>query len=50
MFAPIVSPGSRSILFAAHDPEEAPFSEADLEMFQILARQSSGCRRECTLI
>jgi two-component system NtrC family sensor kinase len=42
MFAPIVSPGSRSILFAARDPEELPFSEADLEMFQILARQSAA--------
>ena len=42
MFAPIVSPGSRSILFAAHDPDELPFSEADLEMFQVLARQSAA--------
>jgi len=42
MFAPIVSPGSRSILFAARDPNESPFSEADLEMFQILARQSAA--------
>jgi signal transduction histidine kinase len=42
MFAPIVSPGSRSILFAARDPEDVPFSEADLEMFQILARQSAA--------
>jgi two-component system NtrC family sensor kinase len=42
MFAPIVSPGSRSILFAARDPNELPFSEADLEMFQILARQSAA--------
>jgi two-component system NtrC family sensor kinase len=42
MFAPIISPGSRSILFAARDPNETPFSEADLEMFQILARQSAA--------
>ncbi len=42
MFAPIVSPGSRSILFAARDPDELPFSEADLEMFQVLARQSAA--------
>ncbi len=42
MYAPIVSPGSRSILFAARDPNELPFSQADLEMFQILARQSAA--------
>jgi len=42
MFAPIIGPGSRSILFAARDPNELPFSEADLEMFQILARQSAA--------
>ena len=42
MFAPIVSPGSRSILFAARDPDELPFSEADVEMFQVLARQSAA--------
>ena len=42
MFAPIVSPGSRSILFVARDPDELPFSEADLEMFQVLARQSAA--------
>jgi len=42
MYAPIISPGSRSILFAARDPDELPFSEADLEMFQILARQSAA--------
>ncbi|HUI90468.1 MAG TPA: response regulator [Anaerolineales bacterium] len=49
MFAPIVSPGSRSILFAARDPEELPFSEADLDMFQILARQSAAAMENARL-
>ncbi|HUH98494.1 MAG TPA: response regulator [Anaerolineales bacterium] len=49
MFAPIVSPGSRSILFAGRDPEETPFSEADLEMFQILARQSAAAMENARL-
>jgi len=49
MFAPIVSPGSRSILFAARDPDELPFSEADLEMFQVLARQSAAALENARL-
>jgi signal transduction histidine kinase/DNA-binding response OmpR family regulator len=49
MFAPIISPGSRSILFAARDPNELPFSEADLEMFQILARQSAAAMENARL-
>jgi signal transduction histidine kinase len=49
MFAPIVSPGSRSILFAARDLNELPFSEADLEMFQVLARQSAAAMENARL-
>ena len=49
MFAPIVSPGSRSILFAARDPDDLPFSEADLEMFQVLARQSAAAMENARL-
>jgi len=49
MFAPIVSPGSRSILFVARDPDELPFSEADLEMFQVLARQAAAAMENARL-
>jgi signal transduction histidine kinase len=40
MFVPAVSPSSRNVLFAGRGPDGASFNEADLEMFQILARQA----------
>lgn len=41
IFIPVKRPGMKSLLFAGRDPEEPPFSEADLEMFLILANQSA---------
>ncbi len=38
---PTFSMNMRSVLFAARDVGEQPFREADLEMFQILARQAA---------
>jgi two-component system, NtrC family, sensor kinase len=42
MFVPIVREGFRGVFFAGRGPEEAAFSEADMEMFQILARQAAA--------
>lgn len=41
MFAPITRPGMRSLLYAGRESGQAPFREADLEMFLILARQAA---------
>jgi C4-dicarboxylate-specific signal transduction histidine kinase len=41
MAVPTLSMNMRSVLFAARDAGEAPLREADLEMFQILARQAT---------
>jgi len=41
MAVPSSSMNMRSVLFAARDEGEPPFREADLDMFQILARQST---------
>ncbi|MBE0681281.1 MAG: response regulator [Anaerolineales bacterium] len=40
ILAPIVRPNLRLVLYAARTTDEPPFRESDLEMFQILARQS----------
>jgi signal transduction histidine kinase/FixJ family two-component response regulator len=40
MFAPINRPSARSLLYAGREAGQPPFREADLEMFQILARQA----------
>ncbi len=41
MAVPTLSMNMRSVLFAARDTNEQPLREADLDMFQILARQAS---------
>lgn len=41
ILAPIVRPNFRIVLYAGRDPNEAPFRDSDLEMFQILARQAA---------
>jgi signal transduction histidine kinase len=40
MFVPVNRPGGRSLLYAGREEAQSPFREADLEMFQILARQA----------
>jgi signal transduction histidine kinase/CheY-like chemotaxis protein len=40
MFVPVNRPGVRSLLYAGRETGQAPFREADLEMFLILARQA----------
>jgi two-component system NtrC family sensor kinase len=40
MFVPVSRPGTRSLLYAGRESAQASFREADLEMFQILARQA----------
>ena len=40
MFVPVNRPGTRSLLYAGRESGQAPFREADLEMFLILARQA----------
>ncbi len=42
MFVPIVRQGFRGVFYAGRNPEEHPFVEADLDMFQILARQAAA--------
>jgi signal transduction histidine kinase len=42
IFIPIVRQGFRGVFYAGRNPEEHPFVEADLDMFQILARQASA--------
>lgn len=42
IFIPIVRQGFRGVFYAARNPEEHPFVEADLDMFQILARQAAA--------
>jgi signal transduction histidine kinase len=41
IFAPVTRPGMRSLLYAGRESAQAPFREADLEMFLILARQAA---------
>lgn len=41
MFLPVARLAVRHLLYAARDLNAAPFGEADLEMFQILARQAA---------
>lgn len=40
ILTPIIRPNLRMVLLAARSVDESPFRESDLEMFQILARQS----------
>ncbi|HTP02381.1 MAG TPA: response regulator [Anaerolineales bacterium] len=42
IFVPIVRQGFRGVFYAGRNPEEHPFVEADLDMFQILARQAAA--------
>ncbi|HEX8993387.1 MAG TPA: response regulator [Anaerolineales bacterium] len=42
MFVPIVRQGFRGVFYAGRSPEENSFVEADLDMFQILARQAAA--------
>ncbi len=41
MFVPVERPGARSLLYAGREAGQPPFREADLEMFQVLARQAA---------
>jgi signal transduction histidine kinase/CheY-like chemotaxis protein len=42
MFVPIVRQGFRGVFYAGRNPEEHPFVEPDMDMFQILARQGAA--------
>ncbi len=42
MFIPIARQGFRGVFFAGRDPEEYPFREVEMDMFQILARQAAA--------
>jgi signal transduction histidine kinase len=42
IFVPIVRQAFRGVFYAARNPEDNPFVEADLDMFQILARQAAA--------
>jgi len=42
MFVPIVRQGFRGVFYAARNPEVNAFVEADMDMFQILARQAAA--------
>jgi signal transduction histidine kinase len=42
IFVPIMRQGFRGVFYAARNPEEHPFVEADMDMFQILARQGAA--------
>jgi signal transduction histidine kinase/CheY-like chemotaxis protein len=49
MLVSVLRPDFRSALFAGRDPGEAPFSQADFEMFQILARQAAAAMENSRL-
>src|SRR5512142_272608 len=42
MLIPIVRQPFRGVFYAARNPEDHPFVEADMDMFQILARQAAA--------
>jgi two-component system, NtrC family, sensor kinase len=42
IFIPIVRQAFRGVFYAGRNPEEHPFVEADMDMFQILARQAAA--------
>lgn len=42
IFVPIMRQGFRGVFYAARNPEEHPFVDADMDMFQILARQGAA--------
>lgn len=41
ILAPILRPNMRMVMYAARGENDPPFSESDLEMFQILSRQAA---------
>ncbi len=49
MLVSVVRPDFHSILFAGRDPGEPSFSQADFEMFQILARQAAAAMENSRL-
>ena len=49
MFVPVSRPGARSLLYAGRESGQSPFREADLEMFQILARQAVAAMENARL-
>jgi signal transduction histidine kinase len=49
MLVSVVRPDFRSLLFAGREPAEAPFSQADFEMFQILTRQAAAAMENSRL-
>ena len=42
IFVPIVRQAFRGVFYAGRSPEDHPFEEADMDMFQILARQAAA--------
>lgn len=49
ILTPVIRPNLRMVLYAARTVEEPPFRESDLEMFQILARQSMAALENARL-
>lgn len=49
MFVPVIRPNFHCVLYAARDPQDAPFKESDFEMFQILARQAAAAMENSRL-
>lgn len=49
ILVPILRPNMRMVLYAARAVNEPPFGESDLEMFQILARQSAAALENARL-
>lgn len=49
MFVPVSRPGAHSLLYAGRESGQSPFREADLEMFQILARQAVAAMENARL-
>lgn len=49
MFVPVERPGARNLLYAGRELGQSPFREADLEMFQVLARQAVAAMENARL-
>ncbi|MCE7904875.1 MAG: response regulator [Anaerolineae bacterium CFX3] len=49
LFVPVTRPGGRSLLFAGRASGQSSFREADVEMFQILARQAVAAMENARL-
>lgn len=49
LFAPVTRPGGRGLLYAGREAGQASFREADVEMFQILARQAVAAMENARL-